>query len=65
MENTLYLIGTIAFLLIFSGCLIGSYIYKKIHHLPTGECGSCKTNMIKAMKRAKKDIKRETACCNK
>lgn len=65
MENTLYLVGTISFITIFAGCLIGSYIYKKIHHLPTGECGSCKTKMIKAMQRAKKDIKSNNVCCNK
>jgi len=28
---------------VFFGSLIGNYIYKKKHHIPTGECSSCKT----------------------
>ena len=52
MENTLWLeilviIITIAFFL----SLIGVYIYKKIHHIPTGECSFCATkkkNLLKA-----------------
>ena len=31
----------IAITVIFFGLLIGSYIYKKIHHLPTGDCACC------------------------
>lgn len=35
-------------LIAFFGWLIGSYIYKKKHHLPTGECAYCKSrNLIK------------------
>lgn len=29
------------FSLSFIGCLIGSYIYKRKHHLPTGDCAYC------------------------
>lgn len=25
----------------FLGIVIGIYIYKKVHHLPTGECACC------------------------
>ncbi len=34
---------------IFFSALIGNYIYRKKHHLPTGECSSCKpkTNFYK------------------
>ena len=28
-------------LVLFFGSLIGSYIYKKKHHIPNGECSSC------------------------
>ena len=35
-------------LIAFFGVLIGRYIYKKIHHLPTGECAECKSrNLLK------------------
>ena len=35
-------------LLAFFGWLIGSYIYKKKHHIPTGDCAACKSrNIIK------------------
>ena len=27
--------------IIFFGALIASYIYKKVHHLPTGDCAYC------------------------
>ena len=32
---------TIVLIIFFFIILIGSYIYKKKHHLPTGECGCC------------------------
>ena len=52
LTNTLWLevlviILTIAFFL----TLIGVYIYKKIHHIPTGEC-SCCTDKKKALLKA-------------
>ena len=35
-------------LLLFFGGLIWSYIYKKKHHIPTGDCACCKSKkMIK------------------
>lgn len=34
--------------LIFLGALIGNYIYRRKHHLPTGECASCRSaNLVK------------------
>ena len=35
----------------FIGTLIGIYIYKKAHHIPTGECAHChasKNSLVKA-----------------
>ena len=35
-------------LLAFFGFLIGRYIYKKVHHIPTGECAEChKKSLLK------------------
>ena len=52
MENTLWLeILVITITIAFFLSLIGVYIYKKIHHIPTGECSSCiakKKNLLKA-----------------
>ena len=31
----------IAIVLAFLGIVLGRYIYKKTHHLPTGECECC------------------------
>ncbi|HBF67728.1 MAG TPA: hypothetical protein DDW20_00180 [Firmicutes bacterium] len=35
----------------FFGTMIGIYVYKKIHHIPTGECSTCagkKNALLKA-----------------
>ena len=45
----------IAFCVFVVISVIGSYIYKKIRHLPTGECTCCQ----KKMKREINKIKRE------
>ena len=40
--NTLWLeILVIGITILFLGFVLGRYIYKKIHHLPTGECECC------------------------
>ncbi len=31
----------IALVVLFLGFVLGRYIYKKVHHLPTGECECC------------------------
>ena len=42
LTNTLWLeILVIALTIAFFLTLIGVYIYKKMHHIPTGECASC------------------------
>lgn len=48
------IIVIICIILIFVA-VIGSYIYKRIHHMPTGECACCKKKMQRAMKQMKKD----------
>lgn len=40
----------IAVTVIFLGVIIGIYIYKKVHHLPTGECECCHTSKNKLVK---------------
>lgn len=34
-------ITVIVLTVLFLGSVIGTYIYKKVKHLPTGECASC------------------------
>ena len=34
----------------FIATLIGVYLYKKAHHLPTGECACCHKNSKKLVK---------------
>ena len=42
----LVLIGVI----IFVGILLGRYIYKRIHHLPVGDCAYCQNKSKKLLK---------------
>lgn len=44
---------------------IGSYLYKKKHNMPTGECASCHMDMKRAMKKAKKACNKMNCSCNK
>lgn len=42
MKDFLWLeILVIIAIVAFFGTLIGVYIYKRVHHLPTGECACC------------------------
>lgn len=36
--------------ILFFSFLIGTYIYKKIHHIPTGDCAYCHTKSKKMLK---------------
>lgn len=47
----------IAVILIFVG-VVGSYIYKKLHHIPTGECADCSKRMKHAIKECQHDMKK-------
>ncbi len=33
-------------LLLFFGWLIGSYIYKRKHNIPTGDCAECRSKSL-------------------
>lgn len=33
------------------GFLLGRYIYKRMHHLPTGDCACCQANKKKILKK--------------
>lgn len=52
------IIVIIAVALIFIA-VIGSFIYKKIHHLPTGECADCSKRMKHAIKQMQHDLKKK------
>ncbi len=39
--------------------VIGTYIYKKITHKPTGECSCCSSRMKKNFQKISKEIKCE------
>ena len=51
-------IGIITLVILFFAFLIGRYIYRKIHHLPTGDCAMCH-------KSTKKLLKEYHKCCSK
>ena len=51
MNNFLWLeILTIVAIIVFFASLIGVYIYKKIKHIPTGECASCANKKNRLLK---------------
>lgn len=41
--------------------VLGTYIYKKVKHLPTGECASCATKGNKLLKEYNKKYKKKSA----
>ena len=49
----LVLLSSIAFI----GTLVGIYIYKRIHHLPVGECAMCHKNKKQLLKEYKEYCK--------
>lgn len=62
--NIILIIVTVILVVAFFAYLIGSYIYKKSHHIPTGECAGCSSKMRRAFDQAKKEIhsNKEHAC---
>lgn len=60
--NTILTIVVITFVILFFSYLIGSYIYKRKHNIPVGECASCASNMKRAMKKAKKSMHKKCNC---
>jgi len=57
--NTIWIeILVIALVIAFLGFVLGRYIYKKAHHLPTGECECCH-------KSTEQLLKEYHSCCSK
>ena len=49
--NTIWIeILVLVAVLAFLGTVIGTYIYKKIHHLPTGDCACCHKSKSQLLK---------------
>ena len=44
--EVLVLVAIVAFL----AAVLGTYIYKRVHHLPTGDCACCHKNTKKLLK---------------
>ena len=38
----------------FVAAIVGAYIYKRVHHMPTGDCACCHTNSKKLLKQYRK-----------
>ena len=62
----LVVVGVVAFL----GTLIGIFIYKRLHNIPTGDCGMCakkglskKNNLIKEYHKTYNG--KSNCCCGK
>ena len=51
MKEILLIVLTIFVVSLFFGAIIGTYIYRKVHHLPTGECACCHANKKKMLKK--------------
>lgn len=47
-------VAVIAAVVIFFGILIGVYVYKKTHHIPTGGCAECRKSPKKLLKEYRK-----------
>ena len=55
----------IAITILIVGFVIGNYIYRKIKHLPTGECAYCKkkgNNLVKQYRKVYPKNKNECNC---
>ena len=48
--EVLVLVAAISFVML----ILGRYIYKKVHHMPTGDCVCCKINTKKILKQYRK-----------
>ena len=46
----------IALAIVFVATIISIYIYKKVHHMPTGDCACCHANTKKLLKQYRKSI---------
>ena len=50
MNEVLLVILVVTTVILFFGAIIGSYVYKKVHHMPTGECAYCHSKSKKTLK---------------
>ena len=58
-ENAILILVTVTFVVLLFGYLIGSYIYKKKHHLPMGDCACCHKSKKQLLKEYHKFIEKE------
>lgn len=49
--SILLAVFTILFSLCLIGTLVGRYVYKRKHHLPTGDCACCHINTKKLLRK--------------
>ena len=52
--SIILIVVAIVFSLSLIGYLLGSYIYKRKHHLPTGDCAYCHKNKGQLLKEYRK-----------
>jgi len=53
--STIWIEAIVLFLVgVFLVTIFGIYVYKKIHHLPTGECACCQKRAQKMLKKYRK-----------
>ena len=50
MNEVLLVILVVTTVILFFGAIIGSFVYKKVHHMPTGECAYCHSKSKKMLK---------------
>ena len=39
---------------LFVAAILGTYIYKRVHHMPVGDCACCQANTKKLLKEYRK-----------
>ena len=44
---------------LFLVAVIGTYIYKRIHHMPTGDCECCHSNTKRLLKQYRKKYSKQ------
>ena len=49
----------VAATLIFLSAVIGVYIYKRVHHLPTGDCAYCRKSKKQLLKEFYKEFPKQ------
>ena len=58
--NTLWIeILVVVATLIFLSAVIGAYIYKRVHHIPTGDCAYCHKSKKQLLKEFYKEFPKQ------